>query len=476
MRRRPREWLRRLRWPLSALAVLAVSAAVVAWAQVRPGYDPYGWLTWGHLTLHGKLDTNGAPSWKPLPYLFTLPYALTGRDAVYLWMTTAFAISLSGLLFAWRVAYWLVAPRPDRRWAGHLAGFTAAAAVIGIYSFPHSILSAESDTMIVALCLAAGDAILCRRLRWAFWALWLAALGRPEAWSLLILYGAWAAWTQPRMRWQVVLGIVLVPLLWFGIPALSSKSPFTAATLAENSVRALHGNKLTGTIERFLGLEAVPIKVAAALATVLAIVRRDRGVIVLAAAVVVWVAVEVGFALHGYSAVPRYIYEAGAGTAVLAGVFVGRVIIDVPAALGVLRLRVPPAAAGLAVVAIVLAFAGSLVPVARSRVADERDDLARQRARAVQVDQLEDAVRTIGGDRILRCGHPKVWIAWQSVLAWDLGTNVGSMFFNPGYHRRHPHSIVNLYPHDYGWQIFGSDWTDAEQAARCQELRYKTGS
>jgi len=456
--------------------VLAVAAAVVAWARVRPGYDPYGWLTWGHLTLHGKLDTNGAPSWKPLPYLFTLPYALTGRDAVYLWMTTAFAISLSGLVFAWRVAYWLVAAGRDRRWAGHLAGITAAAAVTGIYRFPHSILSAESDTIIVALCLAAADAILCRRLRWAFWALWLAALGRPEAWSLLVLYGAWAFWTQPRMRWQVLLGIVLVPLLWFGIPALSSKSPFTAATLAENSHRVLHGNKLTGTIGRFLGLDAVPIKLAALLAVLLAIVRRDRGVLVLAGAVVVWVAVEVAFALRGYSAVPRYIYEAGAGTGVLAGVVVGRVIIDVPAALGVPRLRVPPVAAGLAVIAIVLAFAGSLVSVARSRVAYERDDLARQRTRAVQVDQLEDAVRAIGGARILRCGHPKVWIAWQSVLAWDLGTNVGSMFFNPDYHRRHPHAIVNLYPHDYRWQIFGSDWTDADQAARCRGLRYKTGA
>ena len=81
----------RLRWPLGAVALLAVSVALVVVTQVRPGYDPYGWLVWGHLTLHGKLDTNGAPSWKPLPYLFTLPYALAGRDALYLWMTTAFA-------------------------------------------------------------------------------------------------------------------------------------------------------------------------------------------------------------------------------------------------------------------------------------------------------------------------------------------------------------------------------------------------
>ncbi len=456
--------------------MLAVSAAVVAWARVRPGYDPYGWLTWGHLTLHGKLDTNGAPSWKPLPYLFTLPYALTGRDAVYLWMTTAFAISLSGLLFAWRVAYQLVAPGPDRQWAGHLAGFTAALSVIGIYNFPHSILSAESDTMIVALCLAAADAILCRRLRWAFWALWLAALGRPEAWSLLLLYGAWAFWTQPRMRWQVGLGILLVPALWFGIPGLTSKSPFTAATLAEHSPRALHGNKITGTISRFLGLDPVPINVAAALAAGGAILRRERAILLLAGSVMVWIGVEIAFALHGWSAVPRYLYEAGAGTAVLAGVLVGRVLADADILLRALKLRVSPAVAAAVALLAVLAFGASLVPVARSRVTSEREDLALQRARGVQVDQLGDAIHTLGGDRILRCGHPKVWLAWQSVLAWDLGVNVGSMFFNPGYHRRHPHSIVNLYPHDYGWQIFASGWTNAGQAARCRGLHYKTRS
>ena len=474
-RGRGRRWRWRLRWPLGALILIGVSAAVVAWAQVKPSYDPYGWLTWGHLTLHGKLNTDGAPSWKPLPYLFTLPYALAGRDAVYLWMTTAFAISLSGLVFAWRVAYWLVAPPRGRAWAGHLAGLTAALAVIGIYDFPHSILSAESDTIVVALCLAGADAILCRRLRWAFWLFWLAALGRPEAWSVLLLYGAWAFWTQPRMRWPVVIGVVLVPLLWFGIPALTSKSPFTEATLAEHSPRAVHGNKITGVIGRFLDLNAGAVKIAALVAVIAAVLRRDRAVLLVLGAVLVWVAVEIAFALHGWSAVPRYMYEAGAGTAVLAGVFVGRVLLDSGAAMRRLPLRTPSFAAGLVAGAILLAFAGSLVPIASSRVAHERSDLAQQRARAVQVDQLEDAITILGGHRILACGHPKVWVSWQSVLAWDLGTNVGSMFFNPGYHRRHPHSIVNLYPHDYGWQIFASDWTDAGQRIRCAGLQYTTG-
>ena len=72
---------------------------------------------WGHLTVHFKLDTNGAPSWKPLPYLFTVPYAVFGHYALWLWMITAVAVSLSGLVFAWRVAFWLVDAPPQRRLA-----------------------------------------------------------------------------------------------------------------------------------------------------------------------------------------------------------------------------------------------------------------------------------------------------------------------------------------------------------------------
>ena len=56
---------RRYPWIVGAIGLLLVSFVVVLWAGVRPGYDPYGWLTWGKLTLHGMLDTNGAPSWKP---------------------------------------------------------------------------------------------------------------------------------------------------------------------------------------------------------------------------------------------------------------------------------------------------------------------------------------------------------------------------------------------------------------------------
>jgi len=464
----------RYRWPLGALGLLVLATLVMEWARARPGYDPYGWLVWGRLTLHWNLDTNGAPSWKPLPYLFTVPYAVFGKHALQLWMITSFAISLSGLVFAYRVAFWLVDAPPERRYAAYAAGLVAGLSVLGIDIYLHSILSAESDTMIVALCLAAVDCIICRRYRWAFWAWWLAALGRPEVWAPMAIYVVWAWRSQPAMRRQMIVGVMLIPLLWLGIPALTSKSPFSAASLAERSPRALHGNKITGTFDRFLGLNAASIKIAALIATGLAIVRRDRPVLLLAGGVALWVVVEAAFAVHGWPAVPRYMYEAAAGVCVLAGIFVGRVILDTRSVLARFHIHVSPRVAGWAAAAVVAVFAFSLVPAAHSRFAAERYDLAQQRARTAEISLLASVVNHLGSARILACGQPNIGIAWQSILAWDMGTNTGVLYFNRNYEKLHPHPIVNMYPHSYGWQFFPSDWTNAQQAARCKGLTFST--
>ena len=136
-------------------ALLVIALIVVLAADARPGYDPYGWLVWGKLTVHLKLDTNGAPSWKPLPYLFTVPYAVVGHYALWLWMVTSVAISLSGFVFAWRIAFRLTDATPARRYAAYVAGLFAAVLVLALhdplgYTYTHYLLSAESDTMIVA--------------------------------------------------------------------------------------------------------------------------------------------------------------------------------------------------------------------------------------------------------------------------------------------------------------------------------------
>src|SRR4029077_7418320 len=102
-------------WIAWAAALVLFSLIVVLWARARPGYDPYGWLVWGKLSLKGAPDTNGAPSWKPLPFLFTVPYALFGRYQLWLWMVTSVTISLSGIVFAYRVAFLLTDAPPQRR-------------------------------------------------------------------------------------------------------------------------------------------------------------------------------------------------------------------------------------------------------------------------------------------------------------------------------------------------------------------------
>ena len=102
-----------------------------------------------------------------------------GHYALWLWMVTSVAISLSGLIFAWRIAFRLTYSRPERRYASYVAGLFAAVFLlamedpVGNFSYVHYLLSAESDTMIVALCLLAIDLHLSGHHKAAFWIWWL---------------------------------------------------------------------------------------------------------------------------------------------------------------------------------------------------------------------------------------------------------------------------------------------------------------
>ena len=120
--------------------------------------------------------------------MFTVVYALLGSHELRLWMITSAAVSLSGVVFAGRIAYKLTDAPPERRWAGWAAGIFAGLALLGIQDYFHYILSSQSDPMIVALCLAAIDLHLDGHTRLAFVAGALAGLGRPEVWPFLGLY------------------------------------------------------------------------------------------------------------------------------------------------------------------------------------------------------------------------------------------------------------------------------------------------
>ena len=463
---------------LIAGGLLVVSTLIVLWARARPGYDPYGWLVWGKLTVHLKLDTNGAPSWKPLPFLFTVPFAVAGHYALWLWMIFSVAISLSGPLFAWRIAFRLTGADPERRYAAYAAGLFAALFVLGINQYSHYILSVESDTMIVSLCLAAIDCQLSGRHRWAFWIWWLGALGRPEVWPFFGLSGLWLWRSVPAYRRWVAAGFALVAVLWFGIPGLTSKSFFTAGNIAQNSPRALHSNKITGTIGRFFGLEATPVWIATGAAVAWAAYRRDRAVLLLAGGAAAWVVIEIAFVLHGWPGVARYMFEPAGVCAALAGVFVGRVILDVPPLVRSLLARLAPARLGTRAATqlggwgaalVVAVFAASMLPAARTQERFERKDLTHERGRTALINRLSGVVSRLGASHILACGQPNIPIGYQSVLAWYLDVKVGELYvFPPGF-KKHPHPLVNIYPAGNSWKVFPSH-VDAAHTASCRGL------
>jgi hypothetical protein len=480
-----RELARTHPWAPIALALLILSTIVVVWARTRPGYDPYGWLVWGKLTIHLNLDTNGAPSWKPLPYLFTVPFAVVGHYALWLWMITSVAISLSGLVFAWRIAFRLTDSPPARRYASYVAGLFAALLVLSLYdpllpaNYMHYILSAESDTMIVSICLAAVDAHLSGRHRLAFWLWWLGSLGRPEVWPFYGLAWLWLWVKAPAYRRWLYASLIGLAFLWFGIPGITSKSLLTAGNIAQNSPRKIHGNKITGTIQRFFQLAPTTMWILAALTIAGAIWRRKRTILLVTAGALLWVLIEIAFALHGFPAVPRYMFEAGAVVAVLAGVFVGWVILEVPPLLrravdGVPRMTASRATqlSGWGAALVVLVVAGSLAPAAAKQLRLERRDLTHERARTREIGRLAVVVQRLGGSsRILACGQPNIPIGYQSILAWYMNVKVGILYVSPPYQRLHPHPLVNMYPIDNGWKVFPSHLANAAQVARCGHLR-----
>jgi hypothetical protein len=470
----PAAWrfMRRRAWIIIGIGLALVATLLLLWARTRPGYDPYGWLVWGYQTLHLNLDLGGAPSWKPLPYLFTVPYALAGhRDELRLWMITAVAVSLAGSIFAGRIAYRLAgggpgvlhASEPVRRYAPVAAGIFAGAAVLGLEDYMHYILSAQSDPMLVTFCLAAVDMYLCGRYRWAFVFGVLGSLGRPEVWPFLALYSIWAWFKVPSMRFMLVGGIALIGFMWFGIPWITNGRPDIAGDLALRSPRELHQDKVLGTIARFTELQYWPVWTAALGAVAVAASRRNRAVLVLAGGIVVWVLVEIAFAFHGFPALPRYMFEPAAMAGVLAGIGVGWAIAGVPS----LR-RGLPQWSGIAVVAVLVA---ALVPGAVARLRTERTDLRLQRGRTNEIGLLQTTIDDLGGyGRIRACGEPVTVVEFASVLAWTARLDVGYVGYLPPLEMRRRHPIVLLLPvSPGGWSV--RPWhTLRSRLGRCSVL------
>ncbi len=462
-------------WWIVGVLLVIFSYLLVRHANTRPGYDPYGWLVWGYQTLHLSLDLGGAPSWKPLPFLFTLPMALFGNHQLALWMTFATAVTLSGSIFAGRIAYRLTLPADGpidthARWSAVAAAVFAGLALLGIQTWVHLFLSAQSDTLIVALCLAAIDMHLSGRHRWAYAFLVLAALGRPESWPFTGLYFLWAWRAKPQMRKYLAFGLVLIPVMWFGVPTITNNRPLVSAELAELSARRIQGNKFIGVFHRYTALTCLPIQLLALLAVIWAYFRRNRTVLVLAGAAVLWMVVEMGFVLHGWPGVPRYMIESAGVQTVLAAVAVGWILVDSPKLRIGVRAGRFPRWVGIPIVAL---FVAALVPAALARVKDERNDLKHERFRTKQIIRLDHAIEDIGGPhKVTACGRPTTYVGFVSILAYFVHLNVGTVAYRPTFELTQHHRIVLFSQGPHGWSVYPANSAPA-LTATCSMLHAK---
>ncbi len=467
------------RWYPTAIAfalAVAVTAAVIAGAyaivvatNMRPAYDAYGWLVWGHQALHGTLNTNGAPSWKPLTFLFTFPYALFGATQMRLWMITAVAGALGGAVFAARIAWRLTGSEPGRGYARVIAAALAAIGVLGMNGYPSLVFIANSDPLVVTLCLAAIDAHLSQRPRLAFAALVLAALGRPEAWLFAGGYAiyVWRARPGAASRVGVLLGVILIPLLWFGVPALTAKSWFIAGDVALNPRDVLHGNKLSGFANLYLGLYPLAVQLAVLGAVIWAVIRRDRTSLVLVGGALLWDVIEFAFILHKWPAENRYLAEPAAMMLVLAAAAVGRLLSLERGPRLLVR-----AGAVLALAALILA----VIPTAEHRVSAARAAILQRHRDATRLDRLQEMIARVGGpSRIRSCGQPTSLVGLESAMAYALGMNVGDVGHKPGKAIHSHEPIVYFEPVNLGWNLRPFH-VRAGKVLRCEHLLVDTAT
>ena len=192
-----------------------------------PSYDPWGWLLWGREVLHLDLNTIGANTFKPLPVLFTLPFALFGKAQPDLWLVVAragivFALAMAFRLAA-RITIWFGASPAGRQGVSRLIAFGPAVLAGAIAAFA-MLISPEflrngalgySECLGTGLVLLAIDRHLDDKPRQTFIIGFFPALDRPEVWAFWGLYGLYLWRRDPGARKLIVALFAVVPVLWF---------------------------------------------------------------------------------------------------------------------------------------------------------------------------------------------------------------------------------------------------------------------
>ena len=214
--------------------LIAVAVAVGALSLLipsTPSYDPWSWLVWSRQIIHGHLTiTSGGTSWKPLPMIFTIPFALFGNAAPDLWLVVARAGAFAAVVMVFRLAFRLtlrvgglfgeadagldrLTTMAPALLAGVIGAFALALSASG--GFVSSNALGYSEGFAAALLLISIDRHIDGKHRQAFVVGFLVALDRPEIWLFWGPYGLWLFWKDRGARVLVAVLFVITPIVWF---------------------------------------------------------------------------------------------------------------------------------------------------------------------------------------------------------------------------------------------------------------------
>jgi hypothetical protein len=405
--------------PLLVLACLLL-AALAQMLPAGPTYDPWAWIIWGREITEWDLDTRTGPSWKPLPVLFTTPFALTGdRAAPELWLIVAQAGGLLAFAFTYRLA---------ARLAGPPAGVIAAGGLVLADEFIRNFARGNSEGLLVGLCLWAVERHLDGHRRDAFLLGVAAGLLRPELWPFLLLYGLWLMWTEPGWRVLVVVSGVVTLLLWF-VPEYAGSGDFMRAASRAREPNpdsaAFADYPFLETFRRSGAVLMIPLLLGAVIAMARAWLDRDRLRLALGAMAAALMVAVAAMTQAGFAGNLRYVALPAALVCVLAGAG----WVDLVRAAARRFGRTP----GFAVAVALAAAAAPFVVADADKLAFDLDVV---RAESELYDRLPPIVAKAGGaEALLECGPVYAPPFEVQAVAWAMhvhSAQVGVFASPPG--------------------------------------------
>ncbi|MGH2764263.1 MAG: hypothetical protein ACRDLD_17060, partial [Thermoleophilaceae bacterium] len=402
---------------------LAVSAVTLLFPST-PTYDPWAWILWGREITQLDLVTEGGPSWKPFPMLFTVPFSLFGQDiAPLLWVWLARAGGLFGCAMAYRMAHRLIGGGAY----GAIAGVCAFLALFSSNKYVRDAALGNSEPMLAAIVLWAFERHLDGRRDHALVLGFLAALMRPEAWPFLGLYGLWLWFREPRLRLRLVAFAALIPALWILPEWWGSGDPLRAGARANApnpSSVAFEEIPSLALVERFMSVTIAPVELGTVIAVGFATwmwlrYRRDWDTLALTAFGLAWFLLVAVMTEAGFAGNQRYLIPTTAVVCVLGGMGAVRVLQGVER---LARRHLGPARARPATIGALLLG----VLVASPTIVAKADNTARVRGglehEAYLWHDLKGLIDEAGGkETLLACGGVFSGPFQTQMVAYELG-------------------------------------------------------